>query len=139
MKKLVLTVFIIFGLLSCKETEWSPEGPTDVRVKNLQPSETFYNVVIKTAGGRDTTGNIKKLGNIAPGDTSLFQRVTFAYPKAEITATINGQSFSTGEFQSTYMQYISRFRITYEVYISDMTNRVLMIHNVSYEEPLILK
>ncbi|MCU0462930.1 MAG: hypothetical protein MUF36_13115 [Bacteroidales bacterium] len=139
MKKLVFISLFIIAVISCKKTEWSPEGPTDVRVKNLQPSETFYNVIIRTAGGRDTTGNIKKLGNIAPGDTSIFQRVTFAYPKAEITATINGQLFSTGEFQSTYMQYISRFRITYEVYISNMTNRVLTINNVSYEEPLVLK
>jgi hypothetical protein len=139
MKKLVFISVLIIALTSCKQTEWAPEGPTDVRVKNLQPSETFSEVVIKTAGGRDTTGNIKKLGNIAPGDTSIYQRVTFAYPKAEITAKINGQLFSTGEFQSTYMQYISRFRITYEVYISNMTNKVLTINNVSYEEPLVLK
>lgn len=126
-------------LFSCKKTPWAPEGPTDVRVKNMQTSETFYDVIIKTAGGRDTTGNIKSLGNIAPGDTSIYQRVTFAYPKAEITAMINGQLFTTGAFQSTYMQYLSRNRVTYLVYISSMTNSTLTINDVVTEEELVLK
>ncbi len=139
MKKLLYLSLLTLLMVSCKKTEWAPEGPTDVRVKNMQTSETFLDVIIKTAGGRDTTGNIKKLGNIAPGDTSIYQRVTFAYPKAEITAMINGQLFTTGEFQSTYMQYISRNRITYEVYISNVTNRTLTIHDVIYDEALVLK
>jgi len=139
MRKLVLISLIIIALAACKKEEWAPEGPTDVRVKNLQTSQTFTNVIIKTAGGRDTTGNIKFLGTIVPGDTSEYKRVTFAYPQAEITAMIDGVLFSTGEFQSTYLTYISRHRITYEVYISNLTNRVLMISDVQFEEPLVLK
>jgi len=139
MKKLFFITLIVLAVTSCKKEEWAPEGPTDVRVKNLQTSQTFTNVIIKTAGGRDTTGNIKSLGTIAPGDTSIYQRVTFAYPQAEITAMIDGVLFSTGEFQSTYLTYISRHRITYEVYISNMTNRVLKISDVQFEEPLVLK
>jgi hypothetical protein len=52
---------------------------------------------------------------------------------------IDGALFSTGEFQSTYLPYISRNRITYLVYISNMTNRVLTISDVVFEEPLVLK
>ncbi|MCX6335169.1 MAG: hypothetical protein NT092_12870 [Bacteroidia bacterium] len=139
MKKLIFISLIIISVISCKKTEWSPEGPTDVRVKNLQSDFTFYNVIIKTAGGRDTTGNIKALGTIIPGDTSNYQRVTFAYPLAEISATINGQLFSTGAFQSTYLTYISRHRITYEVYISNLTKKELKIDDVIFDEPLVLK
>jgi hypothetical protein len=139
MKKLIFISLVLFTVMSCNQTEWAPEGPTDVRVRNLQSDLTFNDVVIKTAGGRDTTGNIKELGNIAPGAESDYAQVKFAYPKAEIIATINGEQFSTGEFQSTYMQYISTFKITYEVYISNMDNKVLKINNVVYDEPLVVK
>ncbi|MBN1107949.1 MAG: hypothetical protein JXR66_12525 [Bacteroidales bacterium] len=139
MKKIAFLALVFISLLSCKQTEWAPEGPTDVRVRNLQGDMTFTNVVIKTAGGRDTTGNIKSLGTILPGDTSVYQRVEVAYPKAEIIAEINGITFSTGEFLSTYMQYIGQQRITYEVYVSNLDNKILKINNVVYDEPLVLK
>ena|GEM_PF-213199 len=139
MKKLTFLILIILSLFSCKQTEWAPEGPTDVRVRNLQGGMTFTNVVIKTAGGRDTTGNIKPLGTILPGEASDYQRVEVAYPKAEIIAEINGITFSTGEFLSTYMQYIGQQRITYEVFVSNLDNKILKINNVVYDEPLVLK
>ncbi len=93
-------------------------------------------MVINTAGVRDTTGNVKKLGTINPGEVSEYQRVKIAFPKAEITAKINGETFSTGPVNSTYMDYIGQMRITYEVYISNMTNKVLMINNVIPEEAI---
>jgi hypothetical protein len=37
------------------------------------------------------------------------------------------------------MQYIGRDRITYEVYISNMTNRELTISDVIEDEALVLK
>jgi hypothetical protein len=139
MKKLVFISLLLLCVASCKKTEWAPEGPTDVRIRNLQGDITFNEVIIKTAGGRDTTGNIKEFGTIAPGGISEYHRVTFAYPKAEITAKINGVLFSTGEFQSTYMTYLSRWRVTYEVYISNMDNKVLTISHCIPEEELVLK
>jgi hypothetical protein len=139
MKRYLIVFFIIVAVAACKKTKFEPEGPTDVRVKNLQSTETFSDVVIKTSGVRDTTGNIKKLGNISPGEVSGYQRVEIAFPKAEITAKVNGETFTTGPVNSTYMQYIGQMRITYEVYISNMTNKVLMVNDVIPEEPLPLK
>ncbi|MCU0456900.1 MAG: hypothetical protein MUE74_11410 [Bacteroidales bacterium] len=139
MRKILFISLILIAATSCKKTEWAPEGPTDIRVRNLQGDLAFNEVIVKTAGGRDTTGNIKEFGTIAAGAVSDYHRVTFAYPKAEITATINGQLFSTGEFFSTYMQYIGQQRITYEVFISNMDNRILKINNVVFDEPLELK
>jgi len=110
-----------------------------VRIRNLQGDLTFNEVIVKTAGGRDTTGNIKEYGTVAPGAVSDYHRVTFAYPKAEISAMINGELYSTGEFQSTYMQYIGQQRITYDVYISNMDNKTLKINDVKFDEELILK
>jgi len=139
MKKIVFLSLMILAAISCKKTEWAPEGPTDVRIRNLQGDLTFNEVIVKTAGGRDTTGNIKEYGTVAPGAVSDYHRVTFAYPKAEISAMVNGVLFSTGEFQSTYMQYIGQQRITYDVYISNMDNKTLKINDVKFDEELILK
>jgi hypothetical protein len=54
---------------------------------------------------------------------------------------VNGSpvKFSTGSVSNTYMQYIGRDRITYEVYISNMTNKELSISDVIEDEALVLK
>lgn len=137
MKKYVYLLLILFAVIACKKEKWEPEGPTDVRVRNLQGNEILRDIVINTAGVRDTLGNVKKLGTINPGEVSGYKRVSIAYPKAEITARINGETFSTGPVNSTYMHYIGLMRITYEVYISNMTNKVLTVNNVILEEALI--
>jgi len=136
MKKYLFLLVILVVLSACKKTKIEPEGPTDVRIRNLQPDITFHEVLINTAGSRDTTGNVKKLGTIIPGEVSGYKRVEIAFPKAEITATINGETFSTGPVYSVYMTYLGQMRITYEVYISNMTNKVLTVSNVIPEEAL---
>jgi hypothetical protein len=136
MKKYLFIFIFLLTAAACKKTKFEPEGPTDVRVRNLQGTEIFSEVVINTAGVRDTAGNVKKLGTIGPGDVSEYQRVNIAFSKAEISAKINGITFSTGPVNSTYMDYKGQMKITYEVYISNMTNKVLMINNVIPEGSL---
>lgn len=136
MKRYLLIFLILVAATACKKTKFEPEGPTDVRIRNLQGDYTFYEVVVNTSGGRDTVGNIKKLGTINPGEVSEYKRFAIAFAKAEITAKIDGKTFSTGPVNSTYMDYKGQMRITYEVYISNMTNKVLMINNIVPEEPL---
>jgi hypothetical protein len=131
MKKLLLYLFIIL-LVACKKTEYSPEGPTDIRVRNLS-DVPFSEVIVNTSATIDT------LGTIQPGEVSDYFRFEKAYPKAEISARINGQIFSTGTVDVTYMQYIGRDRITYEVFISNMNAREISISDVIIEEPLVLK
>ena len=139
MKKIILILFLLLSLFSCKKTHFSPEGPTDVRVRNLSEL-TFTEVTVITS---EKQGDTLSFGNIASNSVSEYFRFKKAYPKAEISAKINiGGSliqFSTGPVDYTYMQYIGRDKITYEVYISNPTNHVLSISNVIEEEPLNLK
>ena len=139
MKRTIIVLFLLLTLLACKKTHVSPEGPTDVRVKNLSEL-TFTEVTVITS---DKQGDTLSFGNIASSSVSEYFRFKKAYPKAEISAKINiGGSliqFSTGPVDYTYMQYIGRDKITYEVYISNPTNHVLSISNVIEEEPLVLK
>lgn len=138
MNKNLFYILFILALLSCKKQEFSPEGPTDVRVRNRSNTLFLNNIKV------DIQDSIKVFGNLAPGNVSDYKRFHKAYPKARITAevNINGsmETFSTGSVDYTYMQYIGQDRITYEVDISsDVNKRELKIINLIIEEPLIIK
>jgi hypothetical protein len=120
MKNLIIISIIILSVFACKKTEFSPEGPTDVRVKNISDI-AFTEVIVNTSGGIDT------LGNISSGGFSEYFRFEKAFPKAEITAKVNGQIFSTGAVSYNGMTYIGQAKITYEVWISDFNNKKLEI------------
>jgi hypothetical protein len=139
MKKFIIISLLLFSVLSCKKKELSPEGPTDVRIRN-KSDLTFEGVIVSTS---EKAGDTITIGNIPNGSTSDYFRFTKAYPKAEVSAIINVSGslvkFSTAPVSYTYMQYIGRDRITYEVYISNMTNRELSISDVIEDEALVLK
>jgi hypothetical protein len=130
MKKLIFILLILVTVCSCKKTKFAPEGPTDVRVQNLS-DQSWVEVIVNTSGGIDT------LGNIAAHDTSAYFRFAKAYVKAEITATINGEKYSTGSVIFTYLTYIGQEKITYKVWISDVAKKKLEIFDVIYDEPLL--
>ncbi len=139
MKKLFVISFAVLSLLACKKTKFSPEGPTDVRIRNIS-DQTFNEVIMKTS---DNEEDIDTLGTINSNSVSDYFRFTRAYPKAEISAKINigdvVSTYSTGNVDFTYMQYLGQDRITFEVWISDPGNKKLEIFNVIHEEPLVLK
>jgi hypothetical protein len=139
MKRLIIISLLFLTVNACKKKELSPEGPTDIRIKNLS-TLTFEDVIVSTS---EKAGDIDTIGNVANNSVSDYFRFSKAYPKAEISAKIHiGGSvvtFSTGAVSYAYLTYIGRDRVTYEVYISDMNNRVLSINNVILEEPLVLK
>lgn len=132
MKKLFYILLISVVATACKKTEFEPEGPTDVRVRNIS-DVTFTEVTVKI----DEESYV--LGDIPAGEVSSYQRYETAYPLAEISANIDGVIFTTGPVDNTYSQYMGLVRITYVVYISNLTNKELKIDDVIYEEPLVLK
>jgi hypothetical protein len=138
MKKLITVFLILLSLLACKKKEFSPEGPTDVRIRNISDLN-FEEVIIRTS---ENPKDIDTLGTITKASVSDYFRFTKAYQKAEISAKINiggpMVKFSTGLVDFTYMQYMGRDRITFEVYISNLNNRELTC-NVIREEELVLK
>lgn len=129
MKKAIIISLVILSVLACKKKALSPEGPTDVRVKNISDL-AMTQVIVNTSGGIDT------LGNINAGGTSEYFRFTKAFPKAEITAKINGQLFTTGTVNYNAMTYIGQAKITYTVYIKSLTGKTLEISDVSLDAPL---
>jgi len=132
MKKIFFLLLIAVAVIACKKTEIEPRGPTDVRVKNIS-DQIFEEVIVTIEEEVDT------LGTITSGNVSEYHRFETAYAFAEISAMINGELFSTGEVDFTYLNYMGQMKITYVVYISDMANKEITIDETIPEEPLELK
>jgi hypothetical protein len=139
MKKTIAISILLILFIACKKNKISPEGPTDIRIRNLSDF-IFEQVVVITS---EKTGDTINFGEIQGNKVSEYFRFHKAYPKAQISATINIDGsdilFSTGPVDYTYMQYIGRDRITYELSVSKINTRELRISNVIVEEPLALK
>jgi len=132
MRKYLIIILFLFAATACKKIEFEPEGPTDVRVKNIS-DQNFTEVIVKIKEESITLGDITK------GSISEYSRFETAFQKAEISAKINGVTFSTETVDYTYLHYMGQVRITYVVWISDFAGKKLEINDVIYEEPLVLK
>jgi hypothetical protein len=129
MKRLFLASLLIIAVISCKKMEFAPEGPTDVRIRNLSTG-TFTDLKVKIKDEEIIFGKIDSLG------VSDYHRFKTAFPKAEISATINGIQYSTGSVDYTYMNYFGQVRLTYEL---KFENNALEIFNVVLDSHLELK
>lgn len=124
----LLATVIVLVLSSCKE-KTSPEGPTDIRVKNLS-DVTFSSFTINTSGG---THDYPEL---VPGAYSEYQRFDKAYPIAEISAVIAGETYSTGTQNYNYQVVLGQGKFVYEVFIENAAQKKLAISSVIPEAPL---
>lgn len=131
MKKLIPVLLILLVLSGCKKTKFSPVGPTDVRIRNLS-DQTLNELTVKIKSQTHI------YGNIGPSQVSDYFRFDTAYVKAEITAKVNGETFSTSPVNYLGLIHMGLERITYDVWISDMAGKKLAIDYVWYDEPLIL-
>ncbi|MGE5420480.1 MAG: hypothetical protein ACM3UT_09855 [Chloroflexota bacterium] len=139
MKRIILLTSLVLLFASCKKTEFSPEGPTDIRIRNLSDM-SFTEVTLKTS---EYDEDVVIIPSIAAQATSGYQRFKKAYPKAEISAKVYSAgsliTVTTGKVDFTYMQYLSTQKVTFEVYIPNLASRVLEISRVIPEEELVLK
>ncbi len=123
---LALAVLMSSG---CKKLEKEPLGPTDIRVRNLTDL-TMTELTVETGGG------IYNYGVLEGGQVTDYYRFEKAYPKANISAYINGIKYKTDTVTYYYMQYLGQVKATYEIFIENDAQRKLKIHNVIMESPL---
>jgi len=126
MKKIILFSAVLFIAVSCKKTEKTPEGPTDIRIRNTT-DQIMDNLIVNTSGGEFN------FGTVAAGTTTDYHRFDKAYPKANISCLINGQKFKTDSVKSSdylYYQYLGPMKATYEIYIENLAQKKLKINNV---------
>jgi hypothetical protein len=130
MEKKFVFLFIaaVMTLSACKE-KFTPEGPTDIRIKNLS-TLTFEQISVNTSGGTN------EYETLAGGEYTEYKRFDKAYPYAEITATIGGEVYTTGPQNYNYQVVLGEGKFTYEVYISNPSQRILAVSKVIPEAPL---
>jgi hypothetical protein len=129
MKKLFLITLILPLFISCKKIAFAPEGPTDVRIRNLSNS-TLTEVVIRIKDEEISYGTIDR------STVTEYHRFKTAFPKAYISAKIDNNTISTGPVDFTYMNYFGQVRLTYDVIVE---NDLLKINNVTLDSELELK
>ncbi|MBE0675071.1 MAG: hypothetical protein IH591_10450 [Bacteroidales bacterium] len=129
MKRVVfLLTIIMLSMSSCSKGP-SPEGPTDIRIKNLS-DQTFESLSVDTSGGTN------EYDAVAAGGYSDYKRFDKAYPKAEISVMIGGEIYSTGEQIYNYQVVLGQGKFTYEVFIENAALKKLAISKVIPEAPL---
>ncbi len=128
MKKLyvITLLLLVICCFSCKKTPFSPEGPTDVRLRNLTGS-ALMEVVVRIKDEEIAFGTIE-INNITE-----YHRFKTAFPKAYISAGINRDTISTGPVDFIYMNYFGQVKMTYEITVE---NNFLKIKNVTIDSPL---
>jgi uncharacterized beta-barrel protein YwiB (DUF1934 family) len=128
MKKLyvITLLLLVICCFSCKKTPFSPEGPTDVRIRNLTGS-ALTEVVVRIKDEEITFGTIET------NNISQYHRFKTAFPKAYISSGISPDTISTGPVDFTYMNYFGQVKMTYDVIVE---NNSLKIKNVTLDSPL---
>lgn len=129
MKKYLLPVILTVALLSCKKQEFRPEGPTDVRIRN-QSTLVYTDLSVRIKEEELT------FGQVDAGTVSSYLRFKTAFPKAYISAKVNGQDLTTGPVDFTYLNYFGLVKLTYEVIV---VNNMLKINNVVLDSELKIK
>ena len=129
MKTLILFTAVLLVAVSCKKITKEPVGPTDVRIKNLT-TVNMGELTVSTGGGEYNFGLVKA------DSVSVYHRFDKAYPKAYITAIINGQKYKTDTATYGWMQYMGQMKITYKIYILSDAQKKLAISDVVPEGPL---
>jgi len=128
MRPVILFTLLAILALSCKEKN-TPDGPSDIRIKNLT-DVTFEQVSVNTSGG---TNDYDAIGPLLYSD---YKRFDLAYPTAEISVTIGGEVYTTGVQNYNYQVVLGPGKFTYEVYIENAPLKKLAIERVIPEAPL---
>jgi hypothetical protein len=121
-------VFVLATLLLLPSCKKDPEGPTDLRIRNMTTS-VFKNVVVNTSGGE------YNYGVVAPGNFTDYHRFDVAYRQAAISLEINSVQYELVPVDYTYEVPLGQGKFTYELSIADTAARTLAVH-VTADAPL---
>ena len=112
-KRKIIFVFLVslVGILlvwGCRKK--TPEGPTDIRIRNVS-IYVFDSLEINTSGG------IHDYGPLNPNQVSEYKRFDKAYPKADIKLYSSDVKYEYGPVDYTYAVWLGRGKFTYDLNI----------------------
>ena len=117
---IVLTAIV---LTSCKKTEFTPDGPTDIRISNISLL-TYDSVVVI-----NTEFEINEYGTINPGEQTEYKRFERAYPREQVNMYINSVSYEFPPDDSVRV-LLQQGKFTYQLDV-DTVAKSLSIHVIA--------
>ncbi len=117
---IVLTAIV---LTSCKKNEYTPDGPTDIRIHNVS-SLTYDSVVVI-----NTLWEENEYGTVNPGAKTEYKRFEIAYPKEQVNMYIDSVSYKFPPDDSIRV-LLQQGKFTYELYV-DTAAMSLSIHVIA--------
>lgn len=114
-------------LASCDKTEYTPDGPTDIRVHNVN-SFTYDSVEII-----NKSLETNKYGTVNPGEYTEYKRFETAYPREHVNMYINSVYYEFPPDDSVRV-LLQQGKFTYELDV-DTVAKTLNIH-VTADAPL---
>jgi hypothetical protein len=119
--RIAFALLLFLSVASCKK---DPDGPSDIRIRNLTQS-IFKNVYVNTSGGE------YNYGEVLPGKETDYHRFDIAYRQADITLEIDGVQYELVPVDYTYEIPLGQGKFTYELAIADTVSHKLAIHVVA--------
>ena len=117
---LVLTAIV---LTSCKKTEYTPDGPTDIRIHNVS-SLTYDSVVVI-----NTLMEINEYGTVNPGAQTEYKRFEKAYPREQVNMYIDSVSYEFPPDDSIRV-LLQQGKFTYQLDV-DTVAKTISIHVIA--------
>ncbi len=110
-------------LTSCKKTEYSPDGPTDIRIHNLS-SLTYDSVVVI-----NTLSESNEYGTVNPGAQTEYKRFEKAYPREQVNMYIDSVSYEFPPDDSIRV-LLQQGKFTYQLDV-DTVAKTISIHVIA--------
>lgn len=116
---IVLTAIV---LTSCKKAEYTPDGPSDIRIHNVS-SLTYDSVVVITSWGNN------EYGTVNPGVKTEYKRFEKAYPREQVNMYIDSIFYEFPPDDSIRV-LLQQGKFTYELDV-DTVAKSLSIHVIA--------
>lgn len=117
---IVLTAIV---LTSCKKTEYTPDGPTDIRIHNVS-SLTYDSVVVI-----NTLSESNEYGTVNPGAQTEYKRFEKAYPREQVNMYIDSVSYEFPPDDSIRV-LLQQGKFTYQLDV-DTVAKTISIHVIA--------
>ena len=125
MKKITFLLLVLTAIVqtSCNKTEYTPDGPTDIRIHNVS-SLTYDSVVII-----NTLLESNEYGTVDPGAQTEYKRFEKAYPREQVNMYINSVSYEFPPDDSVRV-LLQQGKFTYQLNV-DTAAKSLSIHVIA--------
>ena len=125
MKKITFLSIVLTAIVltSCNKTEYTPDGPTDIRIHNVS-SLTYDSVVVI-----NTLLESNEYGTVNPGAQTEYKRFEKAYPREQVNMYIDSVSYEFPPDDSVRV-LLQQGKFTYQLDV-DTAAKTLSIHVIA--------